>query len=44
MAAAAVGETAVAAGHATRALELMSAWGIPLARTWFTGLREQFAF
>jgi hypothetical protein len=44
MAAAAVGETALAGQHADRALELCDEWGIPLAAQWLRDQRERFGF
>jgi hypothetical protein len=43
-AAAAVGEKALAARHADRALELCEQWGIPLATQWLRDQRERFSF
>jgi hypothetical protein len=43
-AAAAVGEKALAATHADRALELCDEWQIPLAAQWLRGQRERFSF
>ena len=44
LAAAAVGEKALAARHADRALELMAAWAIPLAAQWLRDQRERYGF
>jgi hypothetical protein len=44
LAAAATGDTAAAAGHADRALELTVDWEIPLVGRWLRGLREQHKF
>ena len=44
MAAAAVGETALAGQHADRALELCDEWDIPLAAQWLRDQRERFGF
>jgi hypothetical protein len=44
LAAAAVGETALAGQHADRALELCEEWDIPLAAQWLRDQRERFGF
>ncbi|MCB0893964.1 MAG: AAA family ATPase [Nocardioides sp.] len=44
MAAHATGETALATRHADRALELCTAWDVPLAADWVRRERERFGF
>ncbi len=44
LAAAAVGQSALASTHADRALALMRSWRIPLAADWLVGQRERYGF
>ena len=44
LAAAAVGETALAAGHADDALRLCDEWRMPPVADWLTGLRSRYGF
>ena len=44
MAAAATGETGIAARHADAAAALAEEWDIPLFGRWFAGVRETYAF
>ena len=44
LAAAAVGERALATTHADRADDLMTQWGIPVAGQWLRGYRDRFSF
>ena len=44
LAAAAVGERALATTHADRADDLMTQWGIPVAGQWLRGYRDRFGF
>ena len=44
LAAAATGETRLAAEHAEHALELIAAWRIPRVEKWFLGLRDRHGF
>ena len=44
MAAAATGESEIAARHASAAQDLCRAWRIPLAGEWFAGQRDRFGF
>ena len=44
LAAAAVGETGLAAGHAEAALRQCEDWRMPPVAAWLTDLRERFAF
>ncbi len=44
MAAVATGEQDLATRHADDAARLCEEWDVPLAASWFDGVREKFAF